>query len=125
MANNKINSTQIKDDIWHEVGAAGEPAFANNWVNYGSGFTTAAFRKDSMGFVHLKGLVKTGTVNTTIFTLPAGYRPALTSMFVCVGNTGSAEVSTRNNITNVGAVRNNSSLNAYLSLDGITFKAEL
>lgn len=62
---------------WHEVGSGGgEPGFENSWVNYGaSDHTTAAFYKDPFGTVHIKGLVKSGTINTPVFTLPSGYTP--------------------------------------------------
>jgi hypothetical protein len=59
---------------WHEVGAAGQPAFQNGYSNSGAGFETAAFYKDREGVVHLKGNV-TGAA-ATIFYLPAGDRPA-------------------------------------------------
>jgi hypothetical protein len=65
-------------DIWHAVGSSGEPAFANSWVNFDAAtYHAASFMRDALGFVHVRGLVKTGTVGTTtpIFTLPAGYRP--------------------------------------------------
>ena len=64
-------------DDWHEVGASGEPAFANSWVNAVGGNATAAFRKDGEGTVHIKGLIKSGTLGSTAFTLPVGYRPLL------------------------------------------------
>ena len=66
----------IPDSLWHEIDATDEPAFENSWVNYGGGtYDTAAFRIDAEGWVHLKGLVKSGTSATTMFTLPEGYRP--------------------------------------------------
>ncbi|MCP4710447.1 MAG: hypothetical protein GY869_17630 [Planctomycetes bacterium] len=52
------------------------PAFQNSWINYGSGYNPAQYFKDSMGIVHLRGLVKNVTLGQTVFTLPAGYRPA-------------------------------------------------
>lgn len=64
------------DTAWHVVGAAGEPGFLNGWVNYGGEWETAGFRKDANGYVHIKGLVKAGTINAAVFTLPPGYRPA-------------------------------------------------
>jgi hypothetical protein len=64
-------------EIWHEVGTAGEPAFVNGWRNYdAANYQTAGFKKDAFGFVHLKGLVSTGTLDIAAFTLPVGYRPA-------------------------------------------------
>jgi hypothetical protein len=63
-------------DPWHLVGAAGEPAFQNSWVNYGGAYAPAAFRKMPDGTVRLRGTVKSGTNASAIFTLPVGYRPA-------------------------------------------------
>lgn len=56
------------------------PTFATNWGDIGGGWMTAAYCKDPMGFVHLRGGVKitTSTLTATIFTLPAGYRPSAT-----------------------------------------------
>ena len=73
---------------WHEIGAASEPTFANSWVNHGFSNATAAFRKLPSGLVVIKGLVKAGvTTNpTTIFTLPAGYRPVGHMFFATTSN---------------------------------------
>ncbi len=58
------------------VGAAGEPAFQNGWVNFGGARQAVGFYKDPLGRVHLFGTVKNGAGSgTTMFTLPAGYRP--------------------------------------------------
>lgn len=60
---------------WHEVGTGSEPAFVNSWANKGGTYETMAFRKVG-DLVYLKGSVASGNLNTTVFTLPAGYRPA-------------------------------------------------
>lgn len=52
------------------------PTLTNSWANFGAGYAAAGYMKDRLGFVHLKGLVKTGTSGNSIFTLPVGYRPA-------------------------------------------------
>ena len=67
----------ITMDPWHAVGAPGEPAFQNGWVNYGGTEATAGFRKFPDGKVRLKGLIKSGVAGTA-FVLPVGYRPAAT-----------------------------------------------
>jgi hypothetical protein len=64
---------------WHEIGASGEPGFAPGAQNTpstlpGAGFSPAAFYKDKLGTVHLKGLVTAGT-DGHLFALPPGYRP--------------------------------------------------
>lgn len=76
---------------WHTVDSGNEPAFENSWVNYDTNnFHGAAFYKDFMGIVHIRGLVKSGTVSTgstgTVFTLPLGYRPSLALAFAVDSN---------------------------------------
>lgn len=77
-------SAMVED--WHEVGTTGEPAFQNSWVNYGGADATAAFYKDPFGRVHMRGLVKSGTVPAVAFTLPVGYRPPKSEYFATVAN---------------------------------------
>src|SRR3954469_22536714 len=77
---------------WHEVGAAGEPKFNydhgtprydDSYVNLDpTKYNTAAFYKDPLGIVHLKGAItpRDTTLGAScdshsIFQLPAGYRP--------------------------------------------------
>lgn len=58
-------------DRWHNVGGAGEPAFAGAWAHYNT--TTHArvgFRADGLGRVQLKGSAAGTTVPSTLFTLP-------------------------------------------------------
>jgi len=57
---------------WIEIGSAGAPAFQNGWVNFGSGEETAAFSINAFNECFMKGLVKSGTVGSPIFTLPFG-----------------------------------------------------
>lgn len=68
-------------EAWHVVGAAGQPAFANGWANTGAGYAGAQFYKDPAGIVHVEGFVTGGTLNTGVFTLPVGYRPAANLVF--------------------------------------------
>lgn len=85
VGNNLVGTTtSVVDDgasvtigVVFQVGAAGRPAFTNSWVNFGSGGVTASFYKETTGRVVIEGLIKTGTVGTSVFTLPLGYRPAL------------------------------------------------
>ena len=105
-------------EAWHEIGASGEPAFQNGWVNESAATqTTAAFYKDPLDVVHLKGIVISGT--GTVFTLPPGYRPAKagcwaawrngTIAYICFYPTG--------NITQGGG-----SATGAMLLDGLTFR---
>ena len=104
------------------------PTFQNSWVNYGDVWETAGYRKDALGYVHLKGLVKSGTIGTStaIFTLPAGYRPKTGKalLFVCMSNNAAGRINVRNNTGDEGKVCCETGNNAWVSLDGITFLAE-
>jgi len=116
-----IGRLKTPADGWHEVGSAGEPAFSNSWVNYDIAvFRAAAFCKDALGFVHLRGVIKTGTVGTVAFTLPAGYRPAILEELVCISNGTIGRIE----VDGTGTVKPGTPSNsAWVALDGITFGA--
>jgi len=84
------SSTAQALDNWHTVGAAGEPAFQNSWSSVGGAYGPVAFRKDPFGHVSLKGVAQSGTNNTVIFTLPAGYRPAVATTVPVIGDSAAA-----------------------------------
>jgi hypothetical protein len=92
----------------------------NSWVNFGSGYTEAAYYKDAYGFVHLHGTIKNGTTTdgTTILTLPAGFRPAMHCNFLASnnGNVASIVVTSTGGIT-IGGLTSATEL----SLNGIYF----
>lgn len=49
--------------------------YSNGWVDYGSIYSPIGYRRTAEGLVMLRGLIKSGTVQTTIFVLPTGFRP--------------------------------------------------
>ncbi len=107
-------------EAWRIVGATGEPAFQNGWVNYAPGFTQAAFWKDPWGTVHLKGLVKNGSPATsTIFTLPAGYRSQEYEHHAAASAGVFGIVATSSD----GSVSLNTGSAGWVALEGITFRA--
>lgn len=84
----------------------GGVGFQNSWVNFGGGPDTIAYMKDALGFVHVRGAMKSGTINTTAFTLPVGYRPGNTVAFATTSNNlfGSITVDSSGNVNpNVGS----------------------
>lgn len=123
----RVTARQVEGDDytiedWHEVGDPGEPAFENGWTNYGSGWQTVAFRKDSIGRVFLKGLAKDGTSGSTIFTLPVGYRPAYGFHFPGLS---SNTTSSNGKINSDGiSVMHRVGNTTYFSLDNVMFYAE-
>ena len=113
-------------EAWHEVGAAGEPAFQNSFVNESaSNEATAGFFKDPYGVVHLKGIISTGTTGN-VFTLPAAYRPAHNVIALTWRSSGSAEViicATAACFGGAGGVYVNTG-SGSMSLDGVSYRLD-
>jgi hypothetical protein len=110
----------LLDKTFRKVGSVGAPAFTNSWVNFGSGWADAAYWKDPFGMVHLRGLIKSGTVTASAFTLPPGYRPEVNQVFGVVSNGAAGRVDV---LTDGTVVPNTPSNNTYVTLSGISFKA--
>lgn len=111
-------------DPWHVVGSgAPEPVFQNGWSNFDATvYAPASFYRRG-DRVHLRGLVKSGSAQVPIFTLPAGYRPALRELFAAEAN---LQAHARVDVANNGDVLvwgyATGGTNGYLSLAGITFR---
>ena len=103
----------------HLVGASGEIAFAGTWANFGGSNEPARYWKDFTGIVHLGGVVKLGTIGTTIFTLPAGYRPQYAMIYAVASNNAYGTLT----VNPDGTVVASTGSNVYFSLSGITFRA--
>jgi hypothetical protein len=69
-----VFATRAQEAV-HLVGTSGNPPFQNSWSNFGGGFSSTGFWKDSFGVVHLQGTFSGGAAGTAAFTLPVGYRP--------------------------------------------------
>lgn len=67
------------------------PYLTNSWVDYGSPYGPAFFRKVG-DITYVRGLVQTGAVGSMICTLPVGYRPLYSTIFTCACNGGTVEV---------------------------------
>lgn len=131
----------VLEDI-HYVGMTdyGEPAWQNNWQNYGNDgshtYDSVGFYKDPDGFVHLSGVMKNtsgSSYNTIAFTLPVGYRPDYKHRTPVSANNGlfitklwAIEVQEDGDVL-VNAAANHGSggtdVKGYISLDGIRFMA--
>ena len=96
------------------------PTLLNAWVNFDSNRSNCQYTKDSLGFVHLKGNVKSGSLGMATFTLPSGYRPALQMIFATASNIAFGQA----NILSSGNVIITTGSPASFSLDGISFRAE-
>jgi len=94
------------------------PSLQNSWVNYGAGFTTAAYTLMDDGWVRLRGLVRNGLLDKAIFTLPVGYRPVAHWL---LGVSTNPDAHGRVDILPTGEVMATTGNAGWLSLDGLTF----
>lgn len=107
-----------------------EPQPAWQTVTYLNGFSrysTATdwgdvqYYKDSLGMVHMKGLIKGGSINAGMFQLPVGYRPVHNYIFVQMSNDAICRV----DIMPDGYAIPRTGFNAaWISLNNIHFRAE-
>lgn len=95
------------------------PTLLNGWANFGYGYNPAGYMLDGLGFVHLRGLIKLGGMNSPAFQLPPGCRPAYNEYTATIAGNAFASVTT----TAAGDVIPWDGVNIWFSLDGITFKA--
>jgi hypothetical protein len=138
-----LDSTQLVRrpvQPWREVGTPGQPPFecqqqietcSDNWRNFGHGYNTAAFYRDPLGVVRLKGLVEPVGVTafnvachgSYFFVLPPGYRPAA----IVIAPTIYQDKYARIDILPTGEVSlclpNAWNTDDWFLLDGIAFRA--
>ena len=79
--------------------------YSSNWVNISTTFPPTSYRKDTLGFIHLRVGAKDGASNP-ICTLPAGYVPGYQLNWVCFANPTST-ISTNIRLTATGALEQN------------------
>jgi hypothetical protein len=97
-------------------------AYVNSWADYPPPFSPAGYRKLSSGLVVLRGLVQGGTA-ASIATLPVGYRPGVQLLFGA--QTSPNNVLCRVDIETGGVISHTGGNNNWISLNGISFLAEL
>lgn len=92
----------------------------NGWTKYGSPYAAAAYTKTRAGVVVLKGLIKSGALDSATATLPADYRPAAHLMFEASANSAACrfDVFSHGDISVTSACSN-----AWASLDSIRYLA--
>ena len=108
-----------REPNYRAIGGTGQPAFTNSWTNFGSNWAPASFWRDPLGFVHLRGLIKSGVVDSAAFTLPPGFRPKVNEVFGTVSNAAIGRVDVLTDGTVVPAAPSN---NAWVALGGIHFR---
>jgi hypothetical protein len=111
--------TLTKEPNFRLIGATGNPAFANSWINFDVADTSAAFWRDPFGWIHLRGLIKNGTVGSAAFTLPPGFRPPKREVFATISNGAVGRVDVQ---ADGLVIPQSPSNNAWVSLAGIHFR---
>jgi hypothetical protein len=101
-----------RGDTWHAA------TLQNKWVNYGAPYNSAAYTLTDDGWVRLRGLVKSGTLDTSIFTLPVGYRPPAQCLFPI---STSPDTVGRVDVHADGRVMATTGNVSWMSLDGLAF----
>ena len=76
-----LSNVSLPQPEWVEL------AMQNGWVAYSGWNPAPAAAKDAMGFVHLRGAMKSGTYTggTILFTLPVGMRPLKAEVLALAG----------------------------------------
>lgn len=114
----KGGRTVLEQQAWQNA------ALTNGWVHYGGNYSTAQYFKDSLGIVHLRGLIKGGNSfgyenDGLVFTLPEGYRPANRQLHVISTNPNAYG---RVDVERDGRVVCPSGNNGWICLDSISFR---
>jgi hypothetical protein len=100
------------------------PTLSGTWTHYGSPYADAAYYKDTLGRVHLRGLVRNGVSGTTIFNLPAGFRPETQQIRITMAHNGTNHVLQRITLLANGNVNHDVvGGTTWVTLEGISFRA--
>ena len=105
---------------FNKVGSQGAAPFTNAWASWGPPYYDVGYWLDPFNQVHLRGTLKSGTVGSSAFTLPPGFRPARAAgpfIVLSNGTTGRVDIGTDGTVT-----PNAPSNNASVVLDGIYFR---
>jgi|GEM_PF-3879965 len=109
---------------YHSPRGTWNPAILlNGWVNYSSAFAPAAFTITDDGWVHLRGLVRSGDITKPIFNLPTAYRPLYSHIFsvkIYAKEPARLDVTTAGNIQGGGLTEGQIHA-TWTSLDGVSF----
>lgn len=92
----------------------------NGWLNNSADHAPLGYWKDREGIVHLRGLVKSGTMGSAIGTLPVGFRPSKRYLKIAV----SANASGRLDVMPDGRLIPTLASNTWFSIDGTSFVGE-
>ncbi len=98
------------------------PTLLNSWVNYGAQYQVCQYAKNLItNEVTIRGLVKGGsnTAQTTIFTLPVGFRPLLEEVQIQDANGGyvRSDISSNGDVTCMVGDAHDGNANDWMALN--------
>ena len=91
------------------------PTLLNGWQHYGGGYQGLRYWKDGE-YIFVSGMIATGTIGATIFTLPVGYRPYRYQIFRGVSN-GTNYGNERVNVSTTGDITVTNQSNGWCIID--------
>jgi hypothetical protein len=112
-----VATSSFADPTWNYL-----TGFYNGWENYGNPVASCSYTKDLFNKVHLRGVLKNGSLNSTIFFLPVDYRPAKDFVPGVLTSTGLGQINIR---TTSGEVVLASGGTDAVVLDGLSWYAEV
>lgn len=118
---NFVRNANAHQGIWTYA------ALQNGWGDLDSAiYGVASYLKDSLNFVHLRGVISGGTTTDaiTLFTLPEGLRPIRAQIFSTSTNNGTTELPARIHIVPDGRVQAYKAQVNHLILNGVSFSVE-
>lgn len=93
------------------------PTMLNSWVYFGNTFFEPGYAVDEIGYVHLRGVIKSGTINNSAFVLPERMRPTKPVSLPTISNNALGVITINVDGSVIPAINSN----AFYMLDGIKF----
>lgn len=125
---NASSFVRTSGEGWHYVGDAGNVAFLNGWSNFdtttnhvNANYQHLAYRKDPSGIIHIRGLVKGGTIGQDIIRLPSAYCPGWVKVFPVISNNAFARITVGYAVSGQCQVFANFGSNAWISFEGVSY----
>ena len=112
-------------DTWHNASGS----FNGGWVDYHADTYGVQYKKDSSGFVCMRGRMEDGSFSSYVLTLPVGYRPR--NRYVIIPIVAANGANNGDGLFAYCFIQDDGKMyifgnqvNSWVSLDGIRFEAE-
>lgn len=102
-------------DYWHVF------TMANGWIDYGGTYPAMSWKFAGDGSIHLRGLVKNGTLSTSVpvYSFDPSVGPEAECIYITKSGAGTARIDTRTNGDLLIMALDNGATNGWVSLHGI------